>query len=279
MTPSSNHHIRKSFGPLAGTFPNNTNKGVYAYGTYNYFGCADVTYCDAVMFRVNYPQSYIRSFRGSKYVSFGIRITLTWPTHASDPVDLFIWSDPTQSSGSPLGVCANPGDPACRKHYPEVFDLVEPSHVVDDTSTKHDESKDEIPIYLSIVNETGANTGYTLDLQWFLVPLGSLPDFKPPPLGGASFQNPPVTKSKTAPPFKGFGNGTTDPLPKIVIPGADGKLASQDLNYLAAGNRLKPLHSGVASWVWWSSAIIAALAIGMFGFLVYRRRQNEAVFR
>jgi hypothetical protein len=271
MDPKKTTHIKKDYPPIPGVYPHQGATG-HPFSGFRPFGCATYNYCSRHTFDVSVPPGYLESFKGSDIVSYGVRITLTWPDPKANDVDLFVWPDDDPALGGPNGVCGAPKDEECNTLHPEVFSLVEPKPE-DDAATEEDESKLPVTIYMSVVNDTGVNTGYTLDLQWFLIPFGSFPEFKPPKDRKVSR---PVTASRTPEPFVADGGSDEpDPKTKILIPGKDGKLVEQTLDFLATGHRFKSERAGTAGWVWIVTAVLSALAIGGFGILVWRRRRGE----
>ena len=272
MSPKKTH-IRMDFPPIGGVY---SHAGAFA--TYRPFGCAAYNYCDRVTFDMQFPDRYAESFRGTEIVGFGVRISLTWEDPENNDVDLFVWPDDSPTSGGPQGPCTTANDEECSETHPETFSVVDPVKAENDPETKEDETKLPVTIFMSVVNNTGVNTGYRIDLQWFLIPLGSLPDFEPPKGGAVSRR--PVTASRTPQPFdldRARKAGGDEPGTKILIPGPDGKLVEQELFFYEAGHRFAPARESTASWVWAAVAVIAAVAVLVFAFLVIRRRRREAV--
>lgn len=271
MSPD-NTHVRKDFPPIPGLYP---QRQAHFFAGYRPFGCATSNYCDRITFNMQFPENLTESFRGTDIVGFGVKITLTWPNHKENDLDLFIWPNDSPAFGGPQGVCGSPEDRNCNKLYPEIFNVVDPLKPEDDPETEENETEAPITIFMSVVNHTGINTGYTIDLQWFLIPFGSFPDFKPPKGGSVTRQ---VTAAQAPQPFSPAGKqggGTT--RTKILIPGPDGQLIEQDLEFFAAGHRFREARSGTSTWVWIVSGGILALALVVFAYLVYQRRRREAL--
>jgi hypothetical protein len=270
MTPKKTH-LKKDFPPMAGVYPQEVP--VQAFAFYNSWGCINYSYCNRHQFDVDVPEGYIESFKGTDIVSYGVRVTLSWEDPKTNDLDLFVgWAVESQSSGSPQGPCGTPVDEECQTLFPEVYSVVEPKPE-DDPATEEDESKLPAETYISVVNHTGVNTGYTIDLQWFLIPFGSFKEFVPPKRTQSQRE---VTASKTPAPVSERDNDQPDPDTKILIPGKDGKLVEQTLDFLASGHRFKSEKAGTAPWVWVVTAVLSAIALGGFGILVWRRRRSEA---
>jgi hypothetical protein len=274
MTPTKTH-LAKEFPPLAGVYP--LSAGPQVYGLFNTFACANVSYCNRHVLEVDVPDGYLESFKGGDIVSYGVKVTLTWADPELNDLDLFVgWANETESSGPPQGPCSTPIDAECDNLKQETFSVVEPKPE-DDPATAADESKIPAPVYISVVNHTGVNTGYELAFQWFLIPFGSFEAFEPPTDREVSRV---VTEAQTPKPLDdGSPKDAPDPSTKILIPGKDGKLVEQTLGFLASGLRSRSEKTGTAPWVWIVSAAVSALAVAGFGILVWRRRRDEGIAR
>jgi hypothetical protein len=146
----------------------------------------------------------------------------------------------------------------------------------DDPATAEDESKVPATTYISVVNSSGVNTGYTIDLQWFLVPFEAFEAFQPPKDREVSR---PVTASRTPPPFVVDEDlaAALDEDAKILIPGPDGELIEQTLGFYEAGNRLTSRTTDGGSWVPIATIACAIGAVLAFAYLVVQRRRREAL--
>jgi hypothetical protein len=269
MSPE-NKHVKKTFLPIVGLYP--AESPVQPFSIYRPFICTTSTYCDRITFQVKYPADYLVSLRGTKYVSFGIKVSLSWPGHDANDLDLFVWPDDDPALGGPQGPCATPLDAECNKLYPEVYDVIEPSPPDDDPATEEDESKDPIEVYISVVNHSGINQGYTIDLQWHLIELGELPKLERKDLGFASRLTSP------SPPKVSDAKAATDPTPAgptrtVLVPGPDGKLVERELPVLAAGNRFEPSGGGVPLLP--IGIGVAVLGGAIVALLIVRRRRLE----
>lgn len=274
MTPE-NTYIKEEFPPVAGVHP--AQSGAQPFSLYNSWGCVNYSYCNRHVFEVKTPKNYLDSFKGTDIVSYGVKVTLTWPDPENNDLDLFVsWAVESAASGAPGGPCSTPNSPECDNLKVETYSVVEPKPADDDPETEEDESAEPAEIYMSVVNDSGVNTGYTLELQWFLIPFGSFPEFEPPK--GREVSRP-VTASRTPQPFAAEDDDSSDapdPETKILIPGPDGKLVEQELGFLASGHRFKTERSGTASWVWIVTTALSALSLAVFAVLVWRRRGGEA---
>jgi hypothetical protein len=274
-TAKTKTHIKKDFPPLAAVYPGRTSPQ-QAFVFYNSYGCINYSYCNRHEFDVSVPDGYLESLKGSEFVSYGVKVTLTWPDPKGNDVDLFVgWQEESAASGAPGGPCSTPADTECDTLSPEVYAVVEPKSD-DDETTPEDESKLPAKIFMSVVNDTGVNTGYTIDIQWFLIPFGSFPDFKPPKAGAASRART-ITASRTPKPFEDPATKDQETVTKILVPGPDGKLVEQELNFLEAGNRFKAAKTGTSPWVWIVSAVASVAAVVAFFYLIWQRRRREAL--
>lgn len=275
MDPKKTTHIRKDFPPIPGVYP---QTGAQPFSFFRPAGCATFTYCNRHTFQITVPDGYLESFKGTDIVSYGVRVTLSWDNPEGNDVDLFVWPDDDPALGAPQGPCSAPADAECNgtELHPEIFSIVEPKPE-DDEATEEDESKLPVEIYISVVNDTGVNTGYTMDLQWFLIPFGEFPDFVPPEAGEASRPRT-VTASRTPAPFQEAGRDERPKAdsPKILIPGPDGELVEQDLDFFEAGHRFQREDESSLPWVAIASIAISVLAVAAFVFFVWRRRRLEA---
>lgn len=269
MSPKK-QHIEFVGTPLAGVYAGDA-KPVQAYGEFRPPVCRTVTHCDAVEFEVDYPKDYIRD------VFFGITVTLTWdnPYDAKknptgNDLDLFLWGDEEPSGPGPASRCAAPDDAPCENIMPEVIGITEPPN----TTAEDAEPR---AIFLTIVNHHGVNTGYTLNIDWYIFDLPPPPAFEPPERTTSfreSVQGPfdfKVTESRE-------GVATPKPTPrKILVPGPDGKLHEVELPIYAAGQRLGGTaeRSNTTSWI--VAGVVAALAVGALIFYLVRldRRAME----
>src|SRR5687767_1702802 len=87
MTPKKTH-IRKDFPPVAGVHP--AQSGSQPFALYNSWGCVNYTYCNRHVFEVDVPEDYLDSFKGTDIVSYGVKVTLTWPDPEGNDLDLFV---------------------------------------------------------------------------------------------------------------------------------------------------------------------------------------------
>lgn len=285
-----NTHVTDDYPPIPGVYP--VRSGAHPFAGFRPFGCASYNYCNRHTLDIQFPDGYLEDFRGTDIVGFGIRIALSWENYPDNDVDLFIWPDDDPTSGAPQGPCSNPRAVGCNpcdtrpedqqedcvEPFPEVFNVVDPLKEEDDPETTDvDESQEPITVFISVVNDTGVNQGYTLEAQWFLIPFGSFDAFEPPEIE-TSFQ-PPVTQAATPAPFDPGADERRQEQEqaKILVPGEDGELVEQSLGALAAGQRITATRSGTASWVWVTAAVISGVAVGLFAFFVYRRRRAEAL--
>ena len=220
-----NTHLELDATPMAGVYPNQGG-GADPFAAFRPPTCRTVTYCDAASFEVKYPKSYLRE------VFFGITIELTWDNpktknnETGNDVDLFVWGDDGPASGGPLSKCGSPTDPAeppegetdetarCNYVYPEVVSISEPP----DTTA---EDADPVAIFITIVNHTGVNTGYQINVDWFTFELPPPPKFEQPEREISGQASPTVSG-----PFNfdvtdvSPGNPTPVPTPrKILVPG------------------------------------------------------------
>jgi hypothetical protein len=277
----SNTHLELTGTPLAGVYPNQGG-GADPFAAFRPPTCRTVTYCDAAQFEVKYPKSYLRD------VFFGITIELTWDnprtksnSETGNDVDLFVWGDDGPAAGGPLSKCGSPTDPAepppgekddtarCNFIHPEIVSISEPP----DTTV---EDAPVLAIFLTIVNHTGVNTGYHINVDWFTFDLPPPPAFEQPEREISGQASPTVSGpfnfdvSEVAP-----GNPTPEPTPrKILVPGPDGKLHEVELPIYAAGNRLGSTADRNEALPWIIAGIVGAVALAAMIFYLARKNRQ-----
>lgn len=269
MSPK-NTHIRKTFLPLVGRYP--SESPVHPFSLYRPFICGTSTYCDRITFTVEYPEQYLLDLRGTDYVSFGIEVKLTWPDKDNNDLDLFVWPDDDPALGGPQGPCGTTFDEECQKLYPEAYDVVEPSRPDDDPATEEDESKNPIVVYMSVVNDTGLNQGYTIDLRWHLIEIGDLPKLERKDLGFASRLASP-SPAKVSDDRAAADATPAGPTRTVLVPGPDGKLVARELPVYAAGNRFEEPDQGVPLLP--IGIGVAVIGGSIVALLIVRRRRLE----
>jgi hypothetical protein len=261
-------HLELDGTPLAGVY---ADPAVGAFAEIRPPVCRAATYCDAFEFEVDYPKEYLRE------VFFGISIELTWEnprtksndSEQANDVDMFVWGDDGEASGGPLSQCGSPYDEKCNLLYPEVVTITEPPNTIA-------EDADPAAIYVTVVNHSGVNTGYHVNVDWFTFDLPPPPAFTPPereisgqqePTVSGPFDFGDVTKAKT-------GEATPAPTPrKILVPGPDGKLHEIELPIYAAGNRLGATADRNEALPWIIAGIVGAIALA--GLIFYLARKNR----
>ena len=256
--------IKKSFGPMAGVYPANGKAEFFL--EFRPQTCSNVTYCDSFELDVSYPKSFERT------TFFGVSVTLDWKNQqtAKNPngnhLTLFLWGDNT-STGPPASTCQTPEDTKCANLSSETISVTEP-----DDTTRLDPPT---PLYFTVVNASGVNTGYTITAHWYTFALPPAPEFHPPQIG-VSNQNVsgPTNATPPLPTLAPLANGATAPR-KILVPGPDGKLHEITLPGYAAGAKLTANDTKPRSP--WIPAFIAGaiVLIGLSAYLVYRARQQD----
>jgi hypothetical protein len=260
--------IQKSFGPIPGVYPQ--NPAAEPYLAFRPQTCSTVTYCDTFELDVHYPVSFLKN------VFFGITVTLDWknPQTKKNPtgnhVTMLLWPDNT-GTGAPSSDCKTPEDTKCANLPSQTITVTEP----DDTSRNGSNGNPPTPMYFTVVNVTGVNTGYTITAKWFTFDLPPPPAFKAKQLAVTGNPTPsvsgPSAPQPTLPPIVG-GPTTTR---KILVPGPDGKLHAITIPAYAAGAKLTAADTKPRSP--WIPAFIAGaiVLVGLSAYLIYRARQQD----
>lgn len=269
MSPE-NQHMRFTATPIAGIYPNQAG-GTNPFAAFRPPTCRTVTYCDSMQFEVSVPPEYARE------VLYGVTLTLEWenPRTEDNPtgndLDLFIWGDDGPAAGGPATKCGSPSTPECDEIYPEVYAMTEPP----DTTA---EDADPAAYFITVVNHSGVNTGYTLSIDWFTFELEAPPSFVPPKRGVTGQGGPTVQGPFTFDVSKPTDlDRTPKPTPRVIlVPGPDGELHEVELPILATGQRLPTSAERNDTAMWIVAAAVGAVVFGILAFVLIRRSRRAA---
>lgn len=222
-------------------------------------------YCDVIQWSIDLPE-----VQPELYL---VRISLFWGDPKGNDMDLWVWQNDVEDRAA--NCCLGPayGQSTTRDKHPEVVVLGEPP-------SKHEKKEGELAKYwLTIVNYSGFNSGYTVKLEYMEQAFFDKP-FSRPQFGSGSGSGPAGTGSSGSGRPAGLGTGATDgegqpeSIDLIKIPGDDGTLTEQELSTLLAAEeerqgRVNPL----------IPATIGLLALGFalatFFFLWKRKRRLD----
>jgi hypothetical protein len=263
--------FQKSFGPLAGVYPTPDNPEGQPFVGFRPTACRENTYCDTGNFEIRYPKSL------EKTTFYGVSVTLDWKNARtkSNPngndVDLFVWPDDDPALGGSLSpTCGSPRSTKCDNLPSETVSMSEP----DDTSRASTPG----PLYITVVNDSGVNTGYTLTIKWFTFDLPPPPNFQPPSSAVSRQQGFSGPFDANVTPSKEASSGITGPEAtprKILVPGPDGKMHEVELPTYAAGTKLTAADTKARSP--WVPAFIAGVIVlvALSTYLVIRARRQD----
>jgi len=224
-------------------------------------------YCDVIEWSIDMPQ-----VQPELYL---VRISLFWDSPAND-MDLWVWQDDTDSD--PGNCCLGPayGQSTTRDKNPEVVVLGEPPSEHPDPDKA--EAGELAPYWLTIVNYSGINSGYRVEIQYSEQSFFDKP-FVRPQFGSRSGSAAGTGSSASGRPA-GLGTGATgeDGQPEsidiIKVPGDDGTLTDQELSTLLAAEeerqtRLNPLIPATIG------LLTLGFALAAFFFLWKRKRRLD----
>ncbi len=259
-------NLTKSFGALAGQY---ADPAVNAFAEFRPPACRKVTYCDAFNLSVKFPKSLERT------TFFGVSVTLDWENPRTkdnatgNDLDLFLWGDDGEAAGGPSSGCSSPNDDDCENLKSETITITEP----DDTK------RSGAPLFFTVVNSSGVNTGYKLTIKWYTFDIPPPPDVKRPEIGVSkqhSVQGP-INADVTPPKEAASNESGPSPTPrKILVPGPDGKLHEVELPAYAAGAKFTAEDTKAPSP--WIPAVIAGVIVlfGLSAYLIVRTRRQDA---
>jgi hypothetical protein len=184
-------------------------------------------------------------------------------------VDFFLWPDNGPVSGGPSSKCQAPGDTtSCDETaYPKTITITEP----DDTTR----TSPPAPMYFTVVNNSGVNTGYTITAQWFTFTLPPPPKFSVPTIPVSNQVSGPSAAGGPSLPSIGPIDTSGAPPRTVLVPGPDGKLRQITIPAFAAGDSLTSADAKPRSP--WVPAYIAGavVLVGLSTYLVFRARAQD----
>lgn len=253
--------LEKEYPPIPGQYPHRQAPRFFTFTRPT--GCREQNgvYCDTITFEVKKPKNYGEIFE--------VHVILTWGRPEENDVDLAVWGDDdTCCLGGPIatGQGDRPptnnedGTPGNDGFHPETAKLSEPEDGM---------------FWVTVINDTGVNLGYTLQLVWKVVQLPPLPDFSPPG-GGRGFSPPPTVGAGGTGDGFGLGDGGIEPSPTTIkVPGPDGQMVERKLDvYLQAqsGDETGGFNPLIPITV---AIVLLGAALGGFFFLRSRNKDEQ----
>ncbi|HVE91917.1 MAG TPA: hypothetical protein VNE62_06425 [Actinomycetota bacterium] len=259
--------VSKAYPAIAAVRPNacSTPAGCVStpYAQTQAPGCRDhnQAYCDAIRLHIERPEGYMDDL-------YEVWIDLAYDRGiANNKMDLYVFNDvdPIEEQGYVLGpsVVDNRKD-----ETPKSVRLGAP-----DSGT----------LSLSVVNERGVNSGYTLTVRWVEIDLG--PDYNLGDAGASapSFSTPgsfgnagsPASIDDSTPIGYPDGKPIAAKTRKVLIPGPDGELRSVALPVIARGERSSAGSSGVSNFTVFLIMLLLTSAAAV-GFFALRMRRQQA---
>lgn len=238
--------ISPSIGSVEKSYPRIDGQKGAAGGLFATFrppGCETYAYCDTIKLNVQVPSGYNEIY----YVGF----ILSYDKGATNNrVDLHVWGNDDPALGAEIARDTGP-------HQPKKAQVGEPPNG---------------PLWITVVNITGVNSGYKLKVFWSLTDLG--PDYRkkpsPPP-------SPSPTPKKSPTPAQQVALPSPSPETiKVKVPGPDGQPTEIAIPLVKTQGVAKKADEGGSPIV---PLVLAALGAGLGIFLylfVWRRRRAQS---
>lgn len=231
--------ISGSFPALLTEYPHKQGSQFFTYR--RPARCSVEKYCDTMTFSVDKPKGYDELYE--------VVIRVSWTSPDND-LDFYVWPDDDPALGGPVISGNSRGasnQEEARMGEPEAGKL-----------------------WLTVVNFTGFNSGYSLSMFWRIQDLGEADYNRPPQRTPPRSPTPDRRVSDDDVGAGTFPQVTTSP---IKVPGPDGELVEMELPvYVQAAEQERPKRSNPLIAIAISGVILLMLG---FGFFVWRSRRTR----